>query len=200
MCTFWREPEREEKEIFFFYDLIWFNKLHKRWWKSIFTNTHEKARKEEKSFSRSLTFFHRSLQVVCDLFNQSKPINLSWVIFVALEKIIISYEWYLSIIESAVLSDSETKKFFLQKEKKEDRKFCLKCPEDRERKFWEREKIFRVKMMKTKTLETESNESYTISNTINKQINKFMTPPCDLLTWKDMPEHLQFNPYVHTGN
>lgn len=51
--------------------------------------------------------------------------------------------------------------------------------------------------MKTKTLETESNES--LPNTINKQINKFMTPPCDLLTWKDMPEHLQFNPYVHTG-
>lgn len=55
-------------------------------------------------------------------------------------------------------------------------------------------------MLKTKTLETESNESLTISNTINKQINKFMTPPCDLLTWKDMPEHLQFNPYVHKGN
>lgn len=50
-----------------------------------------------------------------------------------------------------------------------------------------------------KTLETESNESLTIPNTINKQINKLMTPPCDLLTWKDMPEHLQFNPYVHTG-
>jgi hypothetical protein len=55
--------------------------------------------------------------------------------------------------------------------------------------------------MKTKTLEaeTESNESLTITSTINKQINKFMTPPCDLLTWKDMPAHLQFNPYVHTG-
>lgn len=54
--------------------------------------------------------------------------------------------------------------------------------------------------MKSKTLETESNESLTITNTINKQINKFMTPPCDLLTWKDMPSHLQFNPYVHKGN
>lgn len=55
-------------------------------------------------------------------------------------------------------------------------------------------------MMKTKTLETESNESLTITNTINKQINKFMTPPCDLLTWKEMPAYLQFNPYVHKGN
>lgn len=57
--------------------------------------------------------------------------------------------------------------------------------------------------MKTKTLEeteTETNESYTITSTINKQINKFMTPPCDLLTWRDMPSHLRFNPYVHTGN
>ena len=57
--------------------------------------------------------------------------------------------------------------------------------------------------MKTKTLEeteTETNESYTITSTINKQINKFMTPPCDLLTWRDMPNHLRFNPYVHTGN
>ncbi|XP_070509285.1 progestin and adipoQ receptor family member 4 [Chironomus tepperi] len=56
--------------------------------------------------------------------------------------------------------------------------------------------------MKTKTLEeteTETNESYTITSTINKQINKFMTPPCDLLTWRDMPSHLRFNPYVHTG-
>lgn len=54
-------------------------------------------------------------------------------------------------------------------------------------------------MMNTKTLETESNESLTITNTINKQINKFMKPEIPLLTWKDMPEHLQFNPYVHTG-
>lgn len=51
----------------------------------------------------------------------------------------------------------------------------------------------------TKTLETESNESLTISNTINNQINKFLTPPCDLLTWNDMPQHLKFNPYVHKG-
>lgn len=54
-------------------------------------------------------------------------------------------------------------------------------------------------MMKTKTLETESNESLTVTSAINKQINKFMTPPLPLLQWKDMPEHLQFNPYVHTG-
>lgn len=53
--------------------------------------------------------------------------------------------------------------------------------------------------MKTKTLETESNESLTVTSAINKQINKFMTPPLPLLTWKEMPEHLQFNPYVRTG-
>lgn len=58
--------------------------------------------------------------------------------------------------------------------------------------------------MTAKTLETDSNESLTITSTINKQINKFMPPPWkdmpDLLTWKDMPEHLKFNPYVRTGN
>ncbi|XP_055525535.1 progestin and adipoQ receptor family member 4 [Wyeomyia smithii] len=32
-----------------------------------------------------------------------------------------------------------------------------------------------------------------------KQINKLLTPPDDLLQWKDMPQHLQFNPYVLTG-
>ena len=56
--------------------------------------------------------------------------------------------------------------------------------------------------MKTKTVETgdsETSENYTVASSINKQINKYMTPPCDLLTWKDMPQHLQFNPYVHKG-
>jgi hypothetical protein len=56
--------------------------------------------------------------------------------------------------------------------------------------------------MKTKTLEeteTETTESFTITSTINKQINKFMTPPVDLLTWNEMPKHLRFNPYVHKG-
>lgn len=32
-----------------------------------------------------------------------------------------------------------------------------------------------------------------------KQLNKLLTPPDDLLQWKDMPQHLQFNPYVLTG-
>lgn len=57
--------------------------------------------------------------------------------------------------------------------------------------------------MKTKTVEQEDsevNENFTVANTINKQINKFMTPPIPLLTWQDMPLHLQFNPYVHKGN
>lgn len=53
--------------------------------------------------------------------------------------------------------------------------------------------------MKTETLEAESTETLTQPNTINKQIKQIITPPCDLLTWRDMPEHLQFNPYVHTG-
>lgn len=54
-------------------------------------------------------------------------------------------------------------------------------------------------IMKRKPLEGESNESLNIATTINKQITKFVTPPCDLLQWKDMPQHLQFNPYVHKG-
>lgn len=56
--------------------------------------------------------------------------------------------------------------------------------------------------MGKKTVEAEdaeTNESFTITSTINKQFNKFMTPPCDLLTWNDMPEHLRFNPYVLKG-
>uniref|UniRef100_A0A1Q3G1G8 Putative progestin and adipoq receptor family member 4 n=2 Tax=Culex tarsalis TaxID=7177 RepID=A0A1Q3G1G8_CULTA len=32
-----------------------------------------------------------------------------------------------------------------------------------------------------------------------KQLNRLLTPPDDLLQWKDMPQHLQFNPYVLTG-
>lgn len=52
--------------------------------------------------------------------------------------------------------------------------------------------------MKRKPLERESNES-NISTVINKQITKFVTPPCDLLHWQDMPQHLQFNPYVRKG-
>lgn len=40
-------------------------------------------------------------------------------------------------------------------------------------------------MMNAKGDETE-NET--------KKFNKI-----NLLTWKDMPQHLQFNPYVHTG-
>lgn len=57
-------------------------------------------------------------------------------------------------------------------------------------------------MVQTKTVEAEdaeTNESFTITGTINKQFNKFMTPPCDLLTWSDMPDHLRFNPYVLKG-
>lgn len=73
-----------------------------------------------------------------------------------------------------------------------------KCPEEEKKRFSRAREKLREKMIKT--LETESNESLTISNTINKQINKFMTPPCNLLTWHDMPEHLQFNPHVHKGN
>lgn len=53
--------------------------------------------------------------------------------------------------------------------------------------------------MKTKTLETESTESLTATSAINKQINKFMTPPESLLSFQDMPKHLQFNPYVRQG-
>lgn len=55
-------------------------------------------------------------------------------------------------------------------------------------------------MVQTKEAEdAEASESFTITATINKQFNKFMTPPHDLLTWSDMPEHLRFNPYVHKG-
>ncbi|KAL9694030.1 hypothetical protein quinque_013315 [Culex quinquefasciatus] len=32
-----------------------------------------------------------------------------------------------------------------------------------------------------------------------QQLNRLLTPPDDLLQWKDMPQHLQFNPYVLTG-
>lgn len=55
--------------------------------------------------------------------------------------------------------------------------------------------------MKEKTVESgsETSDNCTVANSINKQIIKYMTPPCDLLTWKDMPQHLQFNPYVHKG-
>jgi hypothetical protein len=35
--------------------------------------------------------------------------------------------------------------------------------------------------------------------TFLRQLSKFLTPPDDLLHWKDMPQHLQFNPYVLTG-
>lgn len=54
-------------------------------------------------------------------------------------------------------------------------------------------------IMKRKPLEGESNESLNFASVINKQITKFVTPPCDLLHWQDMPQHLQFNPYVRKG-
>lgn len=54
-------------------------------------------------------------------------------------------------------------------------------------------------IMKRKPLEGESNEPLNITTVINKQITKFVTPPCDLLHWQDMPQHLQFNPYVRKG-
>lgn len=63
----------------------------------------------------------------------------------------------------------------------------------------ERETTFEKTRTMTKTIETESTEPLTVTNTINKQFNKFMTPPCDLLTIHEMPKHLQFNPYVHKG-
>ncbi|XP_050087415.1 progestin and adipoQ receptor family member 4 [Anopheles aquasalis] len=37
------------------------------------------------------------------------------------------------------------------------------------------------------------------SSTMLKQMHRLLTPPADLLEWKDMPQHLQFNPYVLTG-
>lgn len=57
-------------------------------------------------------------------------------------------------------------------------------------------------MVQKKTVEAEdaeTNDSFTITGTINQQFNKFMTPPYDLLTWNDMPNHLRFNPYVLKG-
>lgn len=57
-----------------------------------------------------------------------------------------------------------------------------------------------MKSKNTEKKDSQSSENYTITNSINKQIIKIMTPPCDLLTWNDMPEHLQFNPYVHKGS
>uniref|UniRef100_A0A182JE71 Uncharacterized protein n=1 Tax=Anopheles atroparvus TaxID=41427 RepID=A0A182JE71_ANOAO len=41
--------------------------------------------------------------------------------------------------------------------------------------------------------------SDTVPSTLMKQVNRMLTPPADLLEWKDMPQHLQFNPYVLTG-
>uniref|UniRef100_A0A182UBD8 Progestin and adipoQ receptor family member 4 n=1 Tax=Anopheles melas TaxID=34690 RepID=A0A182UBD8_9DIPT len=35
--------------------------------------------------------------------------------------------------------------------------------------------------------------------TLVTQVQRMLTPPADLLEWKDMPQHLQFNPYVLTG-
>lgn len=32
-----------------------------------------------------------------------------------------------------------------------------------------------------------------------KKYNTFLAPSKDLLEWKDMPHHLQFNPYIKTG-
>jgi hypothetical protein len=40
-------------------------------------------------------------------------------------------------------------------------------------------------------MNAKEDDTETEPKTCNKQIN--------LLTWKDMPQHLQFNPYVHTG-
>ncbi|XP_052868470.1 progestin and adipoQ receptor family member 4 [Anopheles cruzii] len=37
------------------------------------------------------------------------------------------------------------------------------------------------------------------SSAVLKQVQRLLTPPSDLLEWKDMPQHLQFNPYVLTG-
>ena len=31
------------------------------------------------------------------------------------------------------------------------------------------------------------------------QPNTKLAPPEDLLSWNEMPQHLQFNPYVHKG-
>lgn len=53
-------------------------------------------------------------------------------------------------------------------------------------------------MQHTTTTTTES-ESEAAVKPIMKQINKILSPPTDLLQWKDMPQHLQFNPYVLTG-
>lgn len=92
----------------------------------------------------------------------------------------------------------ERKKIFRQKTKEKRRKRNWKATFPRAR-AESRKSVGEGKKMKTKTLETESNESLTVTSAINKQINKFMTPPIPLLTWKDMPEHLQFNPYVRTG-
>lgn len=36
-------------------------------------------------------------------------------------------------------------------------------------------------------------------NPFVKQVNKYFTPPVQLQDWKDMPRHLQFNPYVLKG-
>lgn len=36
-------------------------------------------------------------------------------------------------------------------------------------------------------------------NPFIKQLNKYFTPPVQLQDWKDMPRHLQFNPYVLKG-
>lgn len=52
----------------------------------------------------------------------------------------------------------------------------------------------------TTTTESESERSSeTAVKPIMEQINKILSPPSDLLQWKDMPQHLQFNPYVLTG-
>uniref|UniRef100_A0A182PW43 Progestin and adipoQ receptor family member 4 n=1 Tax=Anopheles epiroticus TaxID=199890 RepID=A0A182PW43_9DIPT len=51
----------------------------------------------------------------------------------------------------------------------------------------------------TSIIDNTTNTTESGSSTLLKQVHRMLTPPDDLLEWKDMPQHLQFNPYVLTG-
>lgn len=52
--------------------------------------------------------------------------------------------------------------------------------------------------MMSSNLSTKSDDDV-IEESKNDANNKIILMPTDLLQWKDMPQHLQFNPYVLTG-
>lgn len=44
-----------------------------------------------------------------------------------------------------------------------------------------------------------NSDEFLVNKVNTKDESRFFSPPTDLLKWKDMPKHLQFNPYVIEG-